>query len=141
MPKPKMAVLHATTIDQAKTASEMARACLLRNLQSHFKGFLSEAKLHELYFLDSVLMDFGSSNLGPTSKAAESPLAEVFMALLDSDDTYIKVPRDHIEAVEHFLAKIAEVPEGKALESGPVGRPKLLVFPAPQPRAEAPHAS
>jgi len=116
----------------------MVRASLIRNIRAHFECFLKDAKMQELYFLDSLLADFGSSNYGPDDKAAESPLAEAFMALLDSDETYVRVSRDHVEAVEEFLEKITAATEGNPPANEPVGRPKLLVFP---PRQEAPHAS
>jgi len=130
----------ATPIN-AKTASETARGCLLRNLKSHFEEFLIEAKLHDLYLLDSILMDFASINRGPDSKAAESPLAEAFMLALDSDDTYVKVPSDNVETVEKFLVMLDDSPQGKEPASEPAGRPNLVVFPAREPRAEASHAS
>ncbi len=110
------------------TVTEMARACIIRNLQAHFKGFLAAARLDELYLLDSILMDHDSSNLGPDCKEAEIPLAEAFMTALDSDDTYVKVPGECIEAVEEFLKQLNEAPVDDVPE--PKG-PKLLAF---QPR-------
>jgi hypothetical protein len=123
--RPATPINQAPPSNQTKTASEMARACLLRHLQGHFEDFLSEAKLHELYLLDSVLMDFGSGNSGPDSTAAESPLADVFMLALDSDDTYVKVPRDRIALVEDFLETLDSIPDID--EPAPWGRPKLVV--------------
>jgi hypothetical protein len=66
-------------------------------------------------------------------------LAEAFAYELDSDHTYVKVPRDEVEKVEAYLKAAATEVPSDAPE--PVGRPKLLVFPARESMQEAPHAS
>ena len=122
-----------------KTVSEMARANVRRSLEGRFEEFLGNARVHELYLLDNILVDFGSRNGGPEAESAESPLAEAFMLALDSDDTYVKVPRDCVDLVEEFLETLDSIPD--ADPPAPVGRPKLLMFPARQPDPEVPYAS
>jgi hypothetical protein len=81
----------------------MARANLRGDLQERFEGFLGNARMHELYLIDNVLMLFESSNTGPASDAAESVLAEAFMSELGADHTYGKVARGHVEKVEEYV--------------------------------------
>jgi len=57
------------------------------------------------------MMDFASSNLGPYSDAAESPLTDAFQFTLDSDDTYVKVSRECVDAVEQFIEILATIQE------------------------------
>lgn len=130
-----------------KAASDMARANIRRQLRSHFEIFMGSARVHELYLLDNILMDFDSRSAAPESGTVESALAEAFMLALDSDDTYVKVPRDQVENVEAYLkAASTEVPDDASepeepAPPAPVGRLKLVVFPSRQPAPEAPHAS
>jgi hypothetical protein len=122
-----------------KTVSEMARANLRRQLRSHFESFLGGARVQDLYLLDNVLMDFDNGGAGADADTAESPLAEAFMLALDSDDTYVKVPSERIEAVEQFLGKLDAEENHEPAE--PASRPRLLVFPGRQQSPEVPSAS
>jgi hypothetical protein len=120
-----------------KTVNEMLRANLRGKIEREFAVFLAQARMQELHLMHDVLENFENSAGGSGNESAESALAEAFIYELDSDDAYVKVPREHVEAVEEFLKKLDESPADVA----PGGRPKLLVFPARQPDPEAPHAS
>jgi hypothetical protein len=120
------------------TVSEMVRANLRGNLEERFEEFMTAARMHELYLMLEVLESFDGLTGGPNDEAAESVLAEAFMREIESDQTYVKVPRDRVEAVEEFLETIDSIPDDAPV---PVGRPKLLVFPARQPEPEVPNAS
>jgi hypothetical protein len=127
-----------------KAASDMARANIRRELQSHFEDFLGGARVQDLYLLDNVLMDIDSGGAWKGSDTAESPLAEAFMLALDSDDTFLRVPRDQVENVEAYLKAAATQDSDDANEPTipePVGRPKLVVIPSRQRTSEVSHAS
>jgi len=111
-----------------KTASELARANIRANLRRSFECFLGFSKLHDLYLLEHILQEVDGRSRGVCDEAAESILAEAFMQVLDSDNTYVKVPAGDIEAVEEFLKTLSE---GAYLKPEPIGRPKLVAF---QPR-------
>lgn len=123
-----------------KTVTEMLRANLRGALGDKFTSFLARARMHEIYLLNDVLGNFESEGSDPLDKNAESMLARAFLQELRTDYSYLKVPDDHVEAVEEFLKHIDETASGEAPE--PIGRPKLLAF---QPRQaiqdESDHAS
>jgi hypothetical protein len=50
-----------------------------------------------------------------------------FLRELQTDYSYLKVPDDHVKAVEEFLKHIDEAPAVEAPQN-PIGRPKLLAF-------------
>jgi hypothetical protein len=85
------------------TVTEMLRANLRGRIEEDFATFLAKARMHELHLMHDVLENFENSAGLSDNDSAESALAEAFMYELDSDDTYVKVPRDRVEAVEQFL--------------------------------------
>jgi hypothetical protein len=121
------------------TVTEMLRANLRGKLEELFVRFLAKSRMHELYLMNAVLENFDGNARGPDITNAESVLAEALMSELSSDDSYLKVPSEHIEAVEDLLEKLTreiEVPPAKASNG-----PKLLAFTPRQTSPEAPHAS
>lgn len=128
--------------DQQRTApetiTEMLRENLRGNLERLFGEFLARARMHELYLMRDVLGNFESDGGGVDITNGESVLARAFTDELSSDHSYVKVPIDHLEAVEDFLEKLTGELETTTPKA--VVEPKLLVFPARQPSAEAPSA-
>jgi hypothetical protein len=120
------------------TVTGMLRANLRGKIEEQLATFLAKARMQELHLMHDVLENFENSAGGSGDESAESALAEAFMYELDSDDTYVKVPRDRVEAVEEFLETIDSIPD---VDAAPAGRPKLLMFPARAASSEAPHAS
>lgn len=86
-----------------KTASEKRLAVLRERLEDHFKEFRNSAQTSDLYLLNDILEIFSSSNHGPHSVAAESPLAEAFTYELDHDYTFVKVQSGHVKMVESYV--------------------------------------
>jgi len=121
-----------------KTVTEMVRANLRRKLEDNFSSFLARARMHELYLMNEVLEKFESEGSHIGDESAESMLARAFLYELVTDYSYLKVPDDHVEAVEEFLKHIDEA--GYTAEL-PGGRPQLVAFPVREPGPELPNAS
>src|ERR1700676_181778 len=122
-----------------KTVTEMLRANLRGSLERNFGDFVARARMHEIYLLNDVLVNFDSEGSCIGDESAESMLARAFLRELKTDYSYLKVPDDHVEAVEEFLKTLDEAPADVPPE--PIGRPKLLVFPACDASPEVPNAS
>ena len=123
-----------------KTVTEMLRANLRGALENKFTEFLARARMHEIYLLNDVLGNFESEGGAVDDRVAESMLARAFLEELNTDYSYMKVPDDHVEAVEEFLKQIDETASGEAPE--PIGRPRLLAFQTRQEVQDEPaHAS
>ena len=123
-----------------KTVTEMLRANLRGSLESNFADFMARARMQEIYLLNEVFINFASEGSDVLDEDAESMLARAFLYELQTDYSYLKVPDDHVEAVEEFLKHIDEAQAVTAPE--PIGRPKLLAFqPRPAIQDEPAHAS
>jgi len=96
--------------EQPKTVTEMLRANLRGNLEDRFRDFMARARMQELYLMNDVLGNFESEGCSVDDEDAESMLARAFLMELCTDYSYLKIPDDHVEAVEEFLKHIDEAP-------------------------------
>jgi hypothetical protein len=81
---------------------EMARANIRYRLRYIFEDFIGQADPESLFFLTAVLEDYNMNTNGHTG----SPIPECFARQIDSDATWVKVPDNHVDRVNDFLALI-----------------------------------
>src|SRR6185312_2721252 len=85
------------------TVAEMAREGAREALEDHCYDFLRAAPMEQIYLLRDVLDYWESSRRGPDDESIECPLAEGFMYVLASRDTFVRVPRKHLSRVRTFV--------------------------------------
>ena len=88
------------------TVSEMARESARETLENHCYDFLRTASMEQIYLLRDVMNYWESSRRGPDDDSIESPLAEGFLFVLGSRDTFVRIPQKHLEHVRSFVAML-----------------------------------
>jgi len=88
------------------TVTEMARESAREALENQCYDFLRAANMGQIYLLSDVMDYWESSHLGPDDDSIECPLAEGFMYVLGSRDTFVRIPQKHLEHVRSFVAML-----------------------------------
>jgi hypothetical protein len=87
------------------TVTEMAREAMRSRVEAEFREFIGlHADIEGVYFLHEVLT---------TANSSSGSLHDAFAYEIAADDTYVKVPRRHVELVEKYADRLAKEAEAR----------------------------